>query len=300
MTSKIAIVTPSYAPDFELCRELNASVMTHLPAPMRHYLIVDGKDLKLFQRLESDRTNVIAIEDVIPRAFLKLAYPPKLWFSRAAMFPAKGWLIQQVAKLSMAWLAEEPVLVNVDSDVRFVRPIDPRLFADDGKTRFYRLPDGVTPMMPHVKWNRNVCRILGIPADTIPPYDYVGNVISWDRRLVLDACARVELVTGTAWHVAFTRARLVSEYFLYGLYLDRVVGRESAPVWTDSRSWCHTYWGPGPLLSSDVRNFVESMRDDEIAFSIAGYTATDRAIVSQATSLALRRVADRSSNGVAM
>jgi hypothetical protein len=210
------------------------------------------------------------------------------------MMPAKGWLIQQIAKLSMARHADEPVLVNVDSDVRFLRPIDPALFTRDGKTRLYRLPGGVTRDMPHVKWNRNVSRLLDVAPDAMPPNDYVGNVISWDRKLVLEACAHVEKIARVPWYVAFTRARLASEYFLYGLYLDRVVGLDAAPVWIDNRSWCHTYWGPGPLPAADVATFVASMSDDDIAFSVAGYTATDRRIVTKATNLALRRVAGTS------
>jgi hypothetical protein len=292
MTDRIAIVTPSYAPDFELCRELNASVLAYLPAPMKHYLIVDGADLALFRQLENARTVVVAVEDVIPKGYHKLRYPRKWWFSSAALFPAKGWLIQQLAKLSIARVADEPVLVNVDSDVRFVRRIETSLFSSGGKTRMYRLPGGVLSGMPHVKWNKNVSRLLGVPADEAPMDDYVGNVISWDRRIVLDACKRIEEVTGLPWHVAYTRARLVGEQLVYGLYVDKVVGRDGARVWSDERSWCHTYWGPAAMSRADIAPFVATMRADDIAFSIAGYTATPDDIASEATRLVLKKVAD--------
>lgn len=294
MTARaLAIVTPSYAPDFALCADLNASVLAHLPAPLRHYLLVDGKDLALFRRLENERTVVLAIEDVIPKGYAKLPYPKKWWFSRPAMVPVKGWLIQQLAKLSFARVAEEPVLVNVDSDVRFVRPIDPDLFARDGKTRLYRLRAGVVAGMHHVKWHKNVSRLLGTATGPLPFDDYVGNVISWGRRNVLDACARVEAVTGLPWHVAFARGRLVSEYSLYGRYVEKVAGVEAARVWLDERSWCHTYWGPGPMRRAQIEPFVAALPDDDIAFSIAGYTGTPAEIVREATRLALDRVSRR-------
>ena len=101
--------------------------------------------------------------------------------------------------------------VNVDSDVRFVRPFDASLFVRDGKTRLYRLPGGVHEGMEHVRWHPRVCRLLGVTPDPLPMDDYVGNVISWDRGIVLRALDRIERMTGSAWHVAFTRARLVSE-----------------------------------------------------------------------------------------
>jgi Family of unknown function (DUF6492) len=291
MDQRIAIVTPSYAPDFELCRELNESVMRYLPHPMKHYLIVDRKDLGLFRPLANDRTVVVAIEDVIPKGYFKLPYFKKWWFSSAALVPAKGWLVQQLAKLAFARVADEPVLVNVDSDVRFVRTIDPSLFARDGKTRLYRLSGGVVAGMSHVKWHKNISRLLAVTPDPLPANDYVGNVISWDRRIVLEACARLESVTGLPWHVAFARGRLVSEYALYGGYVDKVLGPEAARVWVDQRSWCHTYWGPGPLQRSQIDEFVSTMPGDDVAFSIAGYTGTERAIVGEATRLMLERVA---------
>ncbi len=174
------------------------------------------------------------------------------------MRPAIGWLIQQLVKLSFAF-ADEDVLVNVDSDVRFIRPVDPQLFVRDGLTRMYRLPDGIVAGMHHVKWHRNVARLLGVRADAVPMADFVGNVISWDRRIVREACERIEAVTGLPWHVAFTRGRQVGEYLVYGLFVDKVIGREAARVWVDERSWCHTYWGPEPL-TAERAGFREAQR----------------------------------------
>jgi hypothetical protein len=287
----IAIVTPSFARDFEFACELNESVLRYVPAPIVHYLIVDGKDLPLFRSLEGTRTVVVAIEDVLPRGYFKLPYLKSWWLSTAAGVPAKGWLIQQLAKLAFARVARETVLVNVDSEVRFVRPIDPAVFAKDGKTRLYRLPGGVTAGMPHVKWHKNVCRLLRVAPDALPLDDYVGNVISWDRELVLETCGRIEAVTGNPWHAAFARGRLVSEYMAYGTYVDKVLGGSAARVWIDERSWCHTYWGPGPLPQAKVAPFVAAMRRDDVAFSVAGYTGTQREIVRAATELVLRQVA---------
>jgi hypothetical protein len=287
---RIAIVTPSFARDFELCRQLNDSVMTYMPPQTKHYVIVDRRDRALFRALENDRTVVATVEDIIPRGYLKLSFSKKWWLSFAAMVPAKGWLVQQLVKLSVPEFAEERIIVNVDSDVRFVRPVDPALFIRDGKTRMYRGPDGIVDGMNHVKWHGNVCRLLDVAPDSVPMDDYVGNLISWDRQLVLGVRSRIEAVTGQSWHVAFTRARLISEYLSYGLYVDKVIGQAAAGVWVDERPLCHTYWGPGPLQHADVERFVSTLRDDDVAFSIAGYTGTERDVVERATALVEERV----------
>jgi Family of unknown function (DUF6492) len=290
-TREIAIVTPSFARDYELCCALNESVLRFVPAPVKHYLFVDRCDVALFRRLEGSRTVVTAIEDILPRGLFKVPFSKKWWLSISARYPAKGWLIQQLAKLSAPHVLKEHVVVNVDSDVRFIRPVDLALFEDNGKTRMYRKPGGVVAGMEHVAWHRNVCRLLGVEPDELPMDDYVGNVISWDRRLVLDACARVEAITGLPWHVAYTRGRKVGEQLLYGLYVDKVVGPRSAGVWIDERSWCHTYWGPQALQEADVESFVAALEPDDFAFSIAGYTATEQRVQQAALRLLSERIA---------
>jgi hypothetical protein len=78
---------------------------------------------------------------------------------------------------------------------------------------------------------------------------------------------------------------------LYGLYVEHVLGAAAAGVWLDERSWCHTYWGPGPLAPARVEDFVNSIAPDDIAFSVAGYTDSDETVVRRATALVLERVA---------
>jgi len=287
VNQRIAIVTPSFARDFILARDLNESVMRYLPPDSRHYLIVDRQDLKLFRQLENSRTIVAAVEDIIPWGFFKIS--KRWWFGLQPMMPAKGWLVQQLVKLSAANFVEEPVMVNVDSDVRFIRNVDTSMFMKDGKVRMYRQPNGILPGMIHVKWHKNICKLLDVQPESIPTDDYVGNVISWNRKIVIDACKRIESVTGRPWYVDYTRYGSVAEQLTYGLYVDKVIGQEAAGVWVDERSWCHTYWGPGPLGADDVDTFVAQLQEDDVAFSIAGYTDSAAEVVDRALKLVMAR-----------
>ena len=87
---RIAIVTPSFARDFESCRDLNQSVIAFLPPQAKHYIIVDACDLNMFRPLANSRTVVAAVEDVLPRGYVKLRFSKKWWFSFPAMSPIAG------------------------------------------------------------------------------------------------------------------------------------------------------------------------------------------------------------------
>lgn len=287
MNQRIAIVTPSFARDFILARDLNESVMRYMPPDSRHYLIVDGRDLKLFRQLKNSRTVIVSVEDVLPWGFFKVSR--RWWVGLQPMMPARGWLVQQLVKLSATKLVEEPVIVNVDSDVRFIRSVDTSMFVKAGRVRMYRQSNGIVPGMIHEKWHNNICKLLGVQPDSMPPDDYVGNVISWNRQTIVDACKRIETITGRPWYIDYTRYASVSEYLMYGLFVDKVIGQEAAGVWVDERSWCHTYWGPAPLNADDVDTFVAQLRDDDVAFSIAGYTDSAPEVIDRALKLVIAR-----------
>jgi hypothetical protein len=56
--SSLAVLTPSYAPDLELCRDLNRSVLEWTQPEVRHHIIVPRRDVGLFARLRGPRTEV--------------------------------------------------------------------------------------------------------------------------------------------------------------------------------------------------------------------------------------------------
>ena len=64
--AKLAIITPSYAPDFELCRDLNASVLAHTPASTQHYVIYRTVTSG-FPSMRGPRTQVWSVDQLLPR-----------------------------------------------------------------------------------------------------------------------------------------------------------------------------------------------------------------------------------------
>ena len=117
-----AIITPSYAPDFQRCQLLSWSVEQFVPASVSHYIIVDARDLKLFQQLETQRTKLITVESVLPWWIQHIPFVKNGWFSLKT-FVIRNWILQQIVKISIAQYLKQDVLIFVDSDVTFANMV---------------------------------------------------------------------------------------------------------------------------------------------------------------------------------
>jgi hypothetical protein len=285
MSQTIAIVTPSYGPDFELCRTLNRSVREFLPRSVKHYIFVDRRDLKQFRSLADERTIVASKEDILPKGIVQIPASNR-WMSTSTLVPISGWLVQQIAKIATATLLDEMTLVMVDSDALFVRDVEPAVFTTNGATRLYRSTGGISAEMDdHILWHNNACRLLNVMPDEAPMSDYIGQIISWNRQLVIQMCAHVESVANTSWHGALARTRAISEYLLYGLYVEKVLG-SGANVWIDERSRCKAHWQVHPLLDSQLAEFSMSLEEGDFALMISSHSTTSRATRRAAIKLA--------------
>ena len=285
--SLLAIVTPSYAPDFALCKTLNRSVIEFLPESVNHYIFVDRRDRKLFQELASARTHVITKEEMMPRGIIQIPGFNR-WISASNFLPIAGWLVQQITKIAAAHYLPEAVLVMVDSDAVFVRDVDPRTFTEGGKSRLYRQSNAITQaMQAHVTWHQNASRLLGFPDAKAPMHDYIGQVIGWDAAIVRDMCKRMEEINGCSWHAAITRTRQISEYLLYGIFVEQT-SSYTGRVWIDEKSRVNMYWEIEALSDAESDTFARSLRQDDIALMISSHSKTSEAARRSAISTATK------------
>src|SRR5262245_11138693 len=67
--TRIAVITPSYRPDFELCVDLNRSVLEFAPEYVNHQILVPRSDFALFRQLAGPRTHVRCREELLPPSF---------------------------------------------------------------------------------------------------------------------------------------------------------------------------------------------------------------------------------------
>jgi hypothetical protein len=277
------VATPTYAPDFELCMDLHRSVLVNTPDSTVHYLITPRADRELFSQLCGPRCVVLTYGELFPRWVIEAAWLDTLaarllrgWSSarivavnlRRPFPPVRGWVIQQMAKIAIAGVVDCNVLLLADSDVQLVRPFTAETFLRGGRVPLYRRMGEVDDRLPrHIIWNKVARELLGLPGADPPFPDYVSAFGAWDRATVLAVQERVQRVTGRHWLDAVTAKLHFSEWTLYGLFVDEVVGAPGNACTTDSTR-CHSYWETTPLDLSGAKAFVRGLGSDDVAVMI--------------------------------
>jgi hypothetical protein len=286
--SRMVVVTPTYAPDLELFSDLHQSVLRCFPADVRQVAVVPEADLPLFRRFEGPRCLVIGVRDVLPRSVLALPFvrmmKSRLWMNvRRPVPPLRGWIVQQLVKLSVASQMSERIIVTADSDLVFIRPVTIATFAPDGKSRLYRLDEGVGDSLPrHLRWHAVAHELLGLPPAPPPPLpDYVSPLIPWDRNVVNRMLRRVEQVTGRRWLEAVGKELHFSECILYGVYADQFERAENVTL--TGESLCHSYWDPAigqhvPLTAEQAEAWLSSVEPHDVAYMISAKSHTPLAV----------------------
>jgi len=281
---ELAIITPSYAPDFELCRDLNTSVLACTPHFAVHYIITPRRDLPRFSVLRGPRTKVWPVEQLLP-AYIVGIPGTNFWLNlRRPLPPVRGWVMQQIVKLQAATLIEADMYLLVDSDVAFVRPVTAETFWRDGRIKFYRKTAGIDFNLPrHLIWHDVARRLLGLRRALPPLPDYISAFNVWDRYTVLALQQRIHEITGRPWIDVVAAQLHFSEFILYGVFVDEILGPDANVAPTDSLP-CHSYWDPYPLDFNGANQFINTMTIDDVAVMISAKSHTPldvrRAILS--------------------
>lgn len=287
---RIAVITKSFAPDFELCVALNRSVLDNAPDKVQHHIIVPRSDLKLFGQLAGLRTHVRCEADLLPGTFVPIPFS-NITVNLARPFPpVRGWIQQQVIKLAAVAESEDDVVLIADSDIEFVRPFTAEMFIRDGKVRFFRKPNQIDRGQPrhtrHLTWHRVACALLGLPPAEPPHPDYISSLIAWDPILVRQMLARVAATTGRPWVTAIAGQIDFSECVLYGVFVDGVSGAPANSFASDD-PLCLLHWEQAPLNLDGAADFVRGLRLTDIAAMIPSKSRTPAA-VREAAFAALR------------
>ncbi len=272
LTASVAFVTPSYRLDRERCALLNRSLEA-CATSFEHWIIVDRGDLPQFRSLQSNRTNVLAKEEVLPVWVhrvdtLKLGLRSNLWL-QARGRPIRGWLLQQLVKLAVAKSLSADVVVHADSDVVLIRPFSADAVVDgDGRVRLFERPDYVDETLPnHVRWHRSAEKLLDIGPAELPMPDYISTLVPWKRQNAVALLDHVERTTGRHWFRAIAAAWDVSEFVLYGRFVRDVLGA-NAGQFVSSSPLCLDYYKRVPLTVPELTTFLDGVDEEAIAVSL--------------------------------
>jgi hypothetical protein len=274
-----AIVTASYAPDFERCRLLCETIDRFVSGMSRHYILVEDRDVELFRALEGPRRIVVGERDLLP-AWLRPYGDPlsgfrrRIWLSLRTQ-PLRGWHVQQLRRIAIAAHAAEPVLVYCDSDVAFLKPFECASFSRDGRVRLFRRDNAIAADAESEQkiWSVNAGKALAITEPSWSPHDYVATLISWRRDTVLAMCRRIEAVHSRHWVEVVASVRKFSECMLYGRFADEV--ERGVSHFHASNEFCRVHWTGEALSDDEFRAFVAAMTPDQVAIGMQSFIGTD-------------------------
>lgn len=277
--STFAVVTPSYGPDVSLFADLHRSVLEFTPCDTVHHVIVPARDRGRFAPFEGPRCRVVTEPELLPSTFRR-SPKPGWWINlRRPWPPVRGWVLQQALKIAAAAELDAEHVLVVDSDVVLVRPVEPDRFVVGGRRCLYRLDGGVHHGMPrHLRWHEVARRLLGLPSAPPPPLpDYVSSLNVWEPVMVRALQRRITECAGRDWLDAITRELHVSEFVLYGVYIDEIASAHGTRPPADS-TLCHDYWDDVPLDLPAALQFVDALPAEALGMMISSKSRTPTSV----------------------
>ncbi|MCY0149952.1 DUF6492 family protein [Hoeflea sp. G2-23] len=273
---KTAVMTASYAGDFDRCALLCESMDRFMQGDWHHYLLVERADVALFRSLEGGKRTIVSEAELFP--FWLRSFPDplslgrrRLWLSPFSL-PLRGWHAQQIRRLAMARHVDAETLLSIDSDVVLVRPFDPVGLWREDRLRMFRADNGAHDATPgHLAWLAHAGDILGLPQRPAPAHDYISNMVAWrvdTARALLD---HLESHNGKGWIRAVISSRAISECMIYGRFVDEVQG--GAGHYPDERSLSHVLWFKEtfPQTTEGLMEFMRGIRPDQVAIGVQSF-----------------------------
>ncbi len=273
--AELAVLTPCYSGDAGLFADLHQSVLEHTPSQTVHYVVCPPSDKALFERYSGPRCRVLVHSDLLPRTYFCVPRSHGLAVNlRRPWPPVRGWVTQQVMKIAATALIDAGTVVIADADAVLVRPTTAAQFQDCGQLGLVRAEDAVHAGMDrHIQWHHVARRLLGLPAALdLPLPDYVNPINVWDPAIVRAMQRRISEVTGMSWVDAFTSELHISEFIIYGVFVDEVLG---ARVRRDPRL-CHNYYDRTPLDHDRAMNFADRITPEAVGMMISSHSGTPR------------------------
>lgn len=258
---KFALVTPSYAPDFQRCKLLAESVEICLKDETKHYIVVDRRDYQLFKQIASNRIKLLVVEDILPSWIFRIPIMKKWWFSLKTI-PIRNWILQQLVKMSIIDVIDEDIIVFADSDNVFIRPFEMKLILTNNtnlallKVNFHN--------KDIEEWQKAAKNLLGITRAVIPFATYTSNMIPWYRENVLKMRKQIEDVNQNHWICSVCTHWNISEYMIYGIFVEYVLGLESANHFLFDTELIKSNWNQALTNQEEIENFFTNIKDENI------------------------------------
>lgn len=277
-----AIITPSYYADYERCKLLVETVKKFIPDHVIHYLVIDKRDIPLFEPLTDKRTKILVVENITPWWISRIPGVKKFWWSWRSI-PIKNWILQQIVKLSVANEISQDVLLFVDSDVFFVKPFDPKTLEKDGKVPLFmelgqieksRINKDQTIWFErNDTWHQVAAKLIGLAPEAQYDTNFIGNIIPWRKENVIELHKHLTKINKRNWVLTIANKWMFSEYVLYGLYITQSKLEESGH-YHDGIERTACYWDVHPLDEKDLLKIKNNLTTDQHSVMISAKSPT--------------------------
>lgn len=248
----VTLVTMSFSGDLALFELLCETVDRFVPAGVPHLVAVPRDDLPLFAPFAAGRRRLVTQESLLPPWLHKVPLPGPAWRRRLMLprrnvylssrgRPVRGWIAQQMMKLTATARIETDLVLHIDSDAAFIRPLSAARLRRGDLSRILRVP-GAGDLPTHREWHATAARLLGLPPSRYHGADYIDNLVTWRPAVARGLLARIAEVGRDDALRILARTRHLSEYILYGVYCDEVLGLAAAGHFADPESLCETIW----------------------------------------------------------
>ena len=275
----VCLITISYRGDFDLARDLCASVDRFADPRIEHVLVVPRSDFSLFAPLATGDRRLLAVEDILPKGYTRLPLPHQIklgsiyrrlireiWLGPTGL--VRGWIVQQILKMSAPAVTRREVMVFADSDILLVRPLSANLFSDDAGVRLYRVPGATLDSAMHQQWHTVSARLLGLEAKSYFGADYIGNLVTWRRDVILQLQTRLAAVSGERWDKVVATEKAFSEFILYGIFAEHVLGLTQCGHVPTSQDLVHASWHYPMNTSAGLDSFVKGFEPHHVGVAI--------------------------------
>jgi len=274
----VALLTPTYGRDLEICTLLCESVDRHVTSFSKHYLLVPDCDLSLFAPLASERRVIIPASAFLPdwlRPLPRIVQRKRrqFWWSLRAK-PVSGWHVQQFLKIAATISLPHQRYCILDSDIVFFRDFDLAHYEYPNTIPLLRMDGAVTADQPrHSRWLETSHQLLGLPTPPFPAPDFIGHIIFWDQQTTRALTERIEATTGLSWIEALCKTREFSEYLLYGFFVQNDAASALRHTVAPNTP-CISYWDDPTLSKNELTRLLLRANTDDVAFSIASFSGT--------------------------
>jgi len=285
--TRASLITLSYSGDFDACRAMCESADRFVDPAIAHTIYVPKREIALFAPLANARRRIEAEEDLLPTWMWRVPMPSREWRRRLMLprrnvfltpysRPVRGWIAQQMMKIQAASQAADEIVVHVDSDNAFVRPMGLGALAKPGGVRLYINPKHET-RETHRLWHREAARLLRAPSDDFHAGDPIDGLVVWRRSLARAMIARIEHVGGRDWRRILAGTRHFSEYVLYSVFVETCVGFAASGHVVEPFSLSFGLWLDRPADARAEEAFLDTLEPQHLVCLIQSTIAMDDA-----------------------